>query len=158
LALIIIEMILALVGLIVSFVGLPGGWVIFGSYLLRGLTTNFDKMPIWLVVLVFIVVLLSTFIDNVVMLLSAKKFGVTKYGIIGAIFGMIFGVIIGNIPGIIIFIILGSVLFEYIFNKDIKKAVKSGLGSAVGYGLGILIKSVIYLLLTVLFLVLLITL
>ncbi len=88
----------------------------------------------WLLLLIFAVLtIISVVLDYFGGVIGAKKFGATKWGIIGSIFGCIGGFITGGIIGIIIGPFLGAVLLELVFGKDLRGAFKSGVGTLVGF-------------------------
>ncbi|MGR3311650.1 MAG: DUF456 domain-containing protein [Candidatus Brocadiales bacterium] len=98
----------------------------------------------WLLLLIFAVLtIFSVVLDYFGGIIGAKKFGATKWGIIGSIFGCIGGFITGGIAGIIIGPFLGAVLLELVFGKDLRGAFKSGVGTLVGFIGGVISKLVI---------------
>jgi uncharacterized protein YqgC (DUF456 family) len=140
----IISYILIVIGLIITAVNLPGVWLIFVGILLSAISGQFLNITAPWLILFFIVALLSGFIDNVVMLLGAKKFGATKWGIIGAIVGAIVGFLIGNIVGVILGPFLGAVAFELAFaSRNNKEAFKAGVGTIIGMVASVFVKMVI---------------
>jgi len=133
--------ILCIAGIISTFFSFPGGWFIFAGYLISGFASDFTSFPIWLVVLVFVVALASTLIDNLAMLIGAKQYGASNWGMAGAIVGLIIGFVVGNIIGMIIGPFLGAIIFEFIFSKkEWKEALKSGFGTFLGFIFSIGIK------------------
>ena len=88
----------------------------------------------WLLLLIFAVLtIFSVVLDYLGGVIGAKKFGATRWGIIGSIFGGIGGFFMGGIVGIIIGPFLGAVLLEIVFGKDLRGAFKSGVGTLVGF-------------------------
>ncbi|HQG57969.1 MAG TPA: DUF456 domain-containing protein [Candidatus Dojkabacteria bacterium] len=137
----IIAGILCLAGIITTLFSFPGGWLIFAGYLISGFATDFVNFPIWLVVLVFVVALASTLIDNLAMLIGAKKYGASNWGMAGAIVGLIIGFVVGNVVGMIIGPFIGAIAFEFFFSKkEWKEALKSGFGTFLGFIFSIGIK------------------
>ncbi|MGR3176333.1 MAG: DUF456 domain-containing protein [Candidatus Scalindua sp.] len=95
----------------------------------------------WLLLLIFAVLtIFSVVLDYFGGVIGAKKFGATKWGIIGSIFGGIGGFFMGGIVGIIIGPFLGAVLLELVFGKDLTGAFKSGVGTLVGFIGGAVVK------------------
>jgi hypothetical protein len=88
----------------------------------------------WLLLLIFAVLtIFSVVLDYFGGVIGAKKFGATKWGVVGSIVGGIGGFFMGGIIGIIIGPFLGAVLLELIFGKDLRGAFKSGVGTLVGF-------------------------
>ncbi len=88
----------------------------------------------WLLLLIFAVLaILSVILDYFGGVIGAKKYGATKWGLIGSIIGGIAGFFMGGIVGLIFGPFFGAVLLELIFDKDLKGAFKSGVGTLVGF-------------------------
>jgi uncharacterized protein YqgC (DUF456 family) len=88
----------------------------------------------WLLLLIFaILTIISVILDYFGGIIGAKKFGATKWGMIGSIIGGIAGFFAGGIVGLIFGPFFGAVLLELIFDKDLKGAFKSGVGTLVGF-------------------------
>ena len=140
----IIAYILIVLGLIITAVNLPGVWLIFVGILISAISEKFLHITIPWLILFFITALIASFIDNIVILLGAKKFGATKWGIIGAIVGAIIGFLIGNIIGVILGPFLGAVAFELAFaSRNNKEAFKAGLGTIIGMVASVFVKMII---------------
>ncbi len=102
------------------------------------------KSITWLLLLIFAALTaLSLVLDYFGGIIGAKKFGATRWGIIGSIIGGIGGFFMGGIVGIIIGPFLGAVLLEIAFGKDFANAFKSGVGTLVGFIGGVISKLVI---------------
>ncbi|MCP5003478.1 MAG: DUF456 domain-containing protein [Planctomycetes bacterium] len=76
-------------------------------------------------------------------IIGARKFGATRWGIIGSVIGGIVGLFVGGLVGLIFGPFFGAVLFEILFGKDFKSAFKSGVGTIVGFIGGAVAKLVI---------------
>ena len=132
---------LSITGVILTFLALPGVWLVFIGVLIVAKIGKFLIITPTILIVLFILSLLSTFIDNIVIALGAKKLGGSKYGMIGAILGVFIGALIAHIPGMFIGSFLGATLGEYIFaKKDLNKSVKAGLGSFIGVITSIVLK------------------
>lgn len=131
----------AAVGL--TFLTLPGIILIFLSVLLYAWYTGFTEPSTTALVIAGIVTLASFWVDNLAMLLGAKKFGSSKWGILGAILGGLLGLIVGGFAGIIVGPLLGAIVAELIVNKELKSALKSGFGTFIGYLFGMFLKLII---------------
>ncbi|PCH78026.1 MAG: hypothetical protein COB98_01870 [Flavobacteriaceae bacterium] len=135
------DIILAVLGLIFAFVGiigaflpvLPGpitGWV---GLLLLHLT---DTVPMnWLFLgITLAVAILIWILDYMIPAMGTKKFGGSKYGVIGTTVGLIVG-LFSPIPfGFLIGAFVGAFVGEMIYDRnDKKRATKAAFGSFLGF-------------------------
>jgi len=136
--------VLIIVGLILSLLNLPGVWLIFLSYLIVSLVYNFEIISVGVLLLVLLIVVLSTFIDNVLLILSTKYIGGGKWGVWGAIVGAFAALFMGNLVLSAVAPLVGATLFELAFEKrPFKLAVKAGFGTLVGMIISIFMKFII---------------
>ena len=84
-----------------------------------------------LLVTTFIIALIIFILDYILPIYTSKKFGASKYGIIGASIGTIIGLFIPPF-GIIIGAIIGAISGELLLNKNFKKSFKAGVGVFLG--------------------------
>jgi hypothetical protein len=75
----------------------------------------------------------ATAFDLVAAPAVARRFGASKWGVIGAIIGLIVGFFVGGPLGAILGPFVGAAALELIFGRSIRRALKSGLATAVGY-------------------------
>lgn len=128
-------------GLILTFVNLPGAWLIWGGILLTSIVKGLEVIPLWFLILSFVFALIVTLIDNFVIPLAAKKYGGGKWGMLGGVLGAFVGFILLNIPGLFIGPFLGAFVLEYLVAKKEKgDAIKAGVGSFIGVILSIALK------------------
>lgn len=133
--------ILALAGLVLTVINLPGIWLIFGATLVAGIMDNFQNLTPIILVILFFLCLASTFADNIAAALGAKKFGGTGWGMAGAVIGGIVGMFIGGIWGIFLGPLAGAVLFEMLFaKKDMTTSLKAGWGTFIGILVSMILK------------------
>jgi uncharacterized protein YqgC (DUF456 family) len=95
------------------------------------------------------IAILVTILDYIIPAWGTKKFGGSKYGIIGTTLGLFIGLLIPIPFGIIIGAFLGAFIGElYNESRNTNKALKASFGSVVGFfistGLKLLV-SIIYL-------------
>jgi len=132
--LLILGFLFALLGIIGAFLPvLPGpimGWI--GLLILH--LTSVVPMNWTFLGVTFAVSIAIWVIDYIIPAMGTKKFGGSKYGVIGTMVGLIVG-LIAPIPfGIIIGPFLGAFLGELINDsKDSKKALKAAFGSFLGF-------------------------
>ena len=84
-----------------------------------------------LLVTTFIIALIIFILDYILPIYTSKKFGASKYGIIGASIGTIIGLFAPPF-GIIIGAIIGAISGELLLNKNFKKSFKAGVGVFLG--------------------------
>ena len=145
---IIILITISLIGFLITFVGLPGLFVITAGAFIYGLMTHFSEITLVTVVILLVIAIAAELIEFLSGILFAKRFKVSKNGIIGGVIGAIAGVavgvpipVIGSLIGMFLGAFLGAVLFEYQKNKDKKLALMAGLGILLGRVGAILIKA-----------------
>ena len=125
---------LALLGIIGSFLPvLPGPLTSWFGLLLLHLT---DAVPMnWTFLGITLgIAILIWIIDYIIPAMGTKKFGGTRYGVIGTMVGLIVG-LLSPIPfGIIIGPFIGAYIGEMINDsKNSKKALKAAFGSFLGF-------------------------
>lgn len=133
---------LSLTGVILTLLTFPGVWLVYISVFILAWMGKFLVITPTILIVLFVLSLLSTFIDNIVIALGAKKLGGSKWGMIGAIVGVIIGLMVGNLPGMFLGSIVGATAFELIFaKKDFNQSLKAGLGSFIGVLASIVLKA-----------------
>ncbi len=138
--LIISGILLIILGLIGCFVPvLPGPPLAYIALLLLQIRPSAPFSSKFLII-IGIAVLIVTLIDYMIPALGAKKWGGTKYGILGAILGVVIGLFVMPPFGFIIFSILGATLGEMLVGTNFKKALKAGFGAFIGLILGTMLK------------------
>ncbi len=141
----------SLLGVGVSLVGLPGIILITLSLFMLGIAENFQNIPPSVYIIFVVLAILSSFIDNLMIVLGAKKFGSSKFGMIGAFFGGIFGFFLFPPIGILIGPFIGAVIPELIMTRDVEKSFKIGMGTLFGYLANVFVRFVLALALFVWF-------
>ena len=147
--LLIISFSLMIIGVIGSIVPvLPGplsSWI--GLFILSnvsGVEVSGKLIVICLIIAIGIFIL-----DYIIPIYTSKKFGASKYGIIGASIGIILGLFFTPF-GIFLGAIIGAITGEIILNKNFKKSLKSAFGVFLGFIISGFTKSLI----TIIYLVL----
>ena len=147
--LLIISFSLMIIGVIGSIVPvLPGplsSWI--GLFILSnvsGVVVSGKLIVICLIIAIGIFIL-----DYIIPIYTSKKFGASKYGIIGASIGIILGLFFAPF-GIFLGAIIGAITGEVILNKNFKKSLKSAFGVFLGFIISGFTKSLI----TIIYLVL----
>lgn len=96
-------------------------------------TTRF--MIIWAVI-----TLVVTVMDYLIPALGAKRYGATRYGILGTMIGLIAGFFFFPPLGIIIGPVIGALLGEYLYSRNHRQAGRAAFGSFMGFMVSTLLK------------------
>lgn len=124
-------------------VGVPGPLLVAIGAILYGFQTGFVEFSGTHLVIFIILGILGVIIDNIFALMGAKKFGASKYGMLGAVVGFFLTFVLGPI-GIIVGPALGAFTAEKIINKkSAKDAAQAALGAVIGLVTGLLVKVII---------------
>ncbi|PID94826.1 MAG: hypothetical protein CSA95_02255 [Bacteroidetes bacterium] len=138
--------ILAGVFMVVGFVGcivpiLPGPPIAYIGLLLMQLTHP-RPFDLNFMLIMAVVVVGVTVIDNVIPVYGTKKMGGSKKGVWGATIGLIIGLFFAPI-GLIVGPFAGAFIGEMMGGKDTHTAIKSGLGSLLGFLMGTGLKLIV---------------
>ncbi len=136
----IIGILFIILGLIGCFIPvLPGPPLAYISLLLLQLgpvvpfTFNF-------MMVMGIIVAIITAIDYLIPALGTKKWGGSRYGIIGALLGVVVGLFIFPPLGFVIFPFIGAMMGEIINGTNTNKALKAAFGTLIGLIFGTMLK------------------
>lgn len=124
-------MLVGLSGIVIPII--PSTPLILIGIVIYAACDGFESISRLLLLILGVLTIFSVVIDYFGGVIGAKKFGATKWGIIGSIFGCIGGFFTGGTVGIIIGPFLGAVLLELVFGKDLRGALKSGVGTLAGF-------------------------
>lgn len=133
-------------GVLLTLVGLPGLWVIIGATAVYAWVT--DEISWTVFVIFFILSLFAEVFEAVVGAWGAKKYGGTKWGMLGAVLGGIAGAIlfspllpvIGSIIGAFLGSFGGAFILEYMTDQDYRRARQAGKGAFLGKTAAIVVK------------------
>lgn len=139
-ALMIIGVIILLLGFIGCFVPvLPGPPLAYISLLLLQAGPERPFTIRFLLIMAAIVVVVTA-LDYVVPAWGAKKWGGSRYGIIGAMVGVVIGLFVFPPFGFLIFPLLGAMVGEIVNGSDSNIAFRSAFGTLAGLLFGTAIK------------------
>ncbi|MEX0274600.1 MAG: DUF456 domain-containing protein [Flavobacteriaceae bacterium] len=152
-ALLIIGLLFALMGIIGSFVpvlpGPPLSWVgLLLLYLTKAVPDNW-----WVLGVTLVIALAITVLDYIIPAMGTKKFGGTRAGMWGATIGILVAIlfpILGPL-GIIVWPFVGALVGELSNKSDKKTATKAAFGSFLGFLTGTFLKFVVAIAFLVLF-------
>ncbi len=129
-------------GLFLVIINLPGAWVIWLAILLTALVKGFAIIPLWFVIVTFLIAVVISILDNFIIAAAARKYGGGKWGMLGGVFGAFLGFMILNLPGLFIGPFLGAFAMEYLIaKKNREESIKAGVGSLFGVVLSIAFKA-----------------
>jgi uncharacterized protein YqgC (DUF456 family) len=132
--------VLILVGLVgVVMPVLPGLPVMFVGMLLAAWADHFQRVPVWVIVILGLMSLAALVIDFAATALGARRVGAGKLGVVGAALGMLVGLFFG-IPGLIVGPFLGAVVGELLHGKELLHASKIGIATWIGLIFGTALK------------------
>jgi len=149
-ALLIIGLILMFIGVLGSFLPvLPGTPISWVGLLLLYLTTAIPDD--WVFLGITLAIAITVFaLDYIIPVWGTKKFGGSKWGMIGTTIGLLVALIfpVLGFLGIIVWPFLGALVGELINKADQKTALKAAFGSFLGFLTGTFLKfmvTIIYL-------------
>ena len=128
-----ITLVLMAIGLIGTALPIfPGPAVIFAAAILHRSILGTEKSIGWASILVLLFLALACYaIDLAGVSLGARRFGATRWGILGAAGGAIIGLLFG-LPGLLLGPVLGALTGEIIGGKQLVAAGRAGWGALLG--------------------------
>jgi len=149
-ALIVIGIFLMILGFVGCFIPvLPGPPLGYVSLLLLQIGPE-KPFTLKMMLITGSIVVLVTVLDYIIPALGTKKWGGSKYGMIGAIIGVIGGLFFPPF-GLLFLPLVGAVLGELINGASTDKAFKSAIGTLAGLIFGTFLKFSVTVFLTYLF-------
>ena len=130
---------LILIGLIgVVLPALPGLPLMFAGMLVAAWADQFQRVPIWVIVILGLMSLAALLIDFLATSLGAKRYGAGKLAIVGAMLGTLAGLFFG-IPGLLVGPFVGAMIGELMHGKQLAQASKVGMATWLGliFGTGL---------------------
>ena len=119
---------------------LPGPVISYLALILLCLARGWHTFSVPLLVVLGVLAVAVTVLDNVLPVLTARKWGAGKAGIWGSIIGMIAGMFLLPPFGAILGTLVGAVLGELLFGKAKDRALQAGWGVFVGTMLALAVK------------------
>lgn len=134
-------MLAGLVGIIVPVIpSTPLIW--FGAFI-YAIFSGFKEITVNTIIVFALLTGFTLAVDFLANMYGAKKFGASKWGIIGSTVGMIVGTLVTGVIGLILGSFFGAVVFELLLGRQVKTAFNAGIGAFIGFLGGSLIKFVI---------------
>lgn len=131
--LIIIAALFMLLGILGSFLPVLPGPITSWIGLLIIHFTDAIPMNATFLIITFIIAAIIWVLDYVIPAIGTKRFGGSKYGMVGTTIGLIVGLLSPIPGGIIIGPFVGALIGELINKNDSKTAVKAAFGSFIGF-------------------------
>lgn len=131
-------MLVGLFGLVVPL--FPGIVVMWLASLGYGLITGFTTLGIVLFIVITLLMLFGTIVDNIMMGAGARKGGASWLAIGVALVGGVVGTLLWPPIGGLIAAPLAVFLLEFVRKRDLKKAWGAFLGLATGWGLSFFVR------------------
>jgi uncharacterized protein YqgC (DUF456 family) len=133
--------ILAIILVVIGIAGLvlpamPGPPLLFGGLLLAAWAEDFIYVGWKTLAVLGVLTLLIYVVDFAATAFGAKRFGASKWAIIGAVIGTLIGVFFG-LPGILLGPFVGAVIGELSARRGIHDATRAGIGATIGLVLGV---------------------
>lgn len=134
-------MIFCIVGFIGGFIPIvPSTPLIAAGALIYGLLTDYMVLSFQFTILMVTLSLLAEGSEYALGAVSAKKYGASKLGMIGAVLGVLLGLVFLGPWGILIGPFLGALAGEILAGKTLEEGLPSAVGSIIGILGGRLLK------------------
>lgn len=127
----IILMIIGLIGSVLPFI--PGAPLILLGAFIYAWHSDFLVVTWGTLAILLALAVLSQILEHFASLLGAKKFGASRWGMIGAFLGGMIGFFSSGILGILIGPFIGALLLEFFHGQNLNASLKIGLGTLVGF-------------------------
>ena len=131
--------------LALSFLGcfipvLPGPFLAFMALLVLGFVNQFTMPSIFVLCVMGVLAFAITLVDYFIPVMSAKKFGVSKFGSRGALIGTFLGLLAFPPFGAIIGALLGAMTGQFIKERNMKTAFYAGWSVFIGISISTGVK------------------
>jgi len=137
-----------LVGLLFIPLGLGGTFIILGDAVLLGLLTGFERVG-WVALIAMAgLAVVGEIIESVIGVFTVRKFGASRWAMLGTFVGGIAGAalgtpvmpVIGSLAGAFVGAFAGAFGAEILYRRQMQASLRAGWGAFVGRLLAVLIK------------------
>jgi uncharacterized protein YqgC (DUF456 family) len=133
-----------------NFLGIPGNTLMAISGLFYGIIDKFQEFSFSYLLLIFAIVLGVELLEFLLLNLTSKRYGASKWGlgggiilgIIGAVSGAFVTPIVGALVGSVVGVILGTFIVEFYRSSDLRKSLKATVGVLIGKLAALSVKTV----------------
>lgn len=138
--LIIMAFLVMLAGVAGSFLPIiPGPLTSWAGLLLLSFSSSVDLSSSSLI-FTFVIALTIYILDYIIPAMGTRRYGGSKYGMVGTTMGLILG-ILSPVPfGILIGPFVGALIGELLYQNDSRHAVRAAYGSLIGFLVSTFIK------------------
>ena len=140
-------------GLALTVLRMPGIWVIVLTAGLYGWWSEWQSVPVWLVIVLFGAACVAEALEFVSSAVTVRKVGASRRAAIGALIGGFFGMftltfvvpipIINTVVGALLGCFTGALIGELSVHRQVGKGTRVGLFSMLGFVIGMAIKMTI---------------
>lgn len=129
---------------------IPGSPLIMAAALAYSWYTHFEVISVTTLLTLAVIMVLSFLVDYLSGLVGAKKYGASRWGVIGAFLGGILGLFFG-LPGLLVGPFVGAFVAELATGKAPKEAMLIGWGSFIGVLGGGVVKTILAIAMVIIF-------
>ncbi|GIW27697.1 MAG: hypothetical protein KatS3mg070_1060 [Meiothermus sp.] len=135
------------VALLATFIPVvPAGFVIVGMALLHELLVGFREITLAIWIILGVLTVLSSLVDNIAGAIGARRYGGSRQGIWGAFVGGLLGIFVLPPLGLFLMPLVGAYVGELIAGRSMQGALRGAWGAVVGLLGGMAGKFLIHLL------------
>lgn len=128
----------------------PAGFIIVGTALLHEVLLGFREISLTIWVVLGILTVLSSLVDNIAGALGARHYGGSRQGVWGAFIGGIMGIFILPPLGLFLMPLVGAYVGELVAGRSAEAALRGAWGAVLGLLGGLAGKFLIHLLMGIL--------
>jgi len=118
---------------------LPGAPLIFAGVLAIAWADDFTRIGLPGLLTVGTLAVIISVVDYTAGLVGAKRFGASRWGVLGAFLGLLAGLPFTPF-GLVLGPMIGAVLLEYLREPDFQRASRVGFGTLLGFVVGTAVK------------------
>jgi uncharacterized protein YqgC (DUF456 family) len=139
------------IGLLMIPLGLPGLWLIVGAAVVHRLAGSPEELGLAFLILIAGLAAVAELAEALLGVLTARRFGATRWGMWGAFLGGIVGAIafsplfplVGTLVGAFIGAFVGAFALEWKKSRTFRSGWRAGLGAFIGRIAAVALKTVI---------------